>query len=95
MEPPSRRVLKLRPLQRPGSRLRDRGNPGGAAHDLECAEPAAPMERASLEPILKTQGLRSSASRGSRGSSSTTDPPAGGAGSRPGCRGPELLHNPG
>ena len=53
VEPPSRRVLKLPSLQPPGSRPRGRGNPGGAAHDHGCAEPAAPMERASLEPTLK------------------------------------------
>lgn len=53
MEPPSCRVLTLRALKLPGSRLSDRGNPDPAAHDLRCAEPAARVERASLEPILK------------------------------------------
>ena len=37
----------------PRPRLRDRGNPGGAAHSLRCAEPAWPIERAALEPVSK------------------------------------------
>lgn len=62
VEPPARRVPGLQPLQAPGGRLRDRGNPGRAAHDLGRADGAR-----LVGAHLQTRGLRSPASRGHAG----------------------------